>query len=166
MLRARRRRGGVRLEITPLIDVVFVLLTFFVFAMIVTTRVSVTEVELPEVEAGVGEEGSGAPVVVALTREGEVLVEGEGIGSASDGGLGVALSEALAVEDVAGRGLAVAIGEGSLGEDLLSLMDGLREAGVEAADFWRRPRGGFGGGDGGGDAGAGDGGAAGPEGER
>ena len=44
---ARRQPIEPRLELTPLIDVVFLLLTFFVFAMVLSARLEVTDVRLP-----------------------------------------------------------------------------------------------------------------------
>lgn len=36
-----------RLELTPLIDTVFLLLTFFLFALVLTARLEVTDIDLP-----------------------------------------------------------------------------------------------------------------------
>ncbi len=60
---------------TPLIDVVFLLLTFFVFALVLTVRIDVTDITLPQ-------GGAGAPaeprtlVVVGLDAAGDARLDG------------------------------------------------------------------------------------------
>lgn len=75
MIRFRRTSPEVRLEMTPLIDVVFLLLTFFIFALVLMVRAEVLDVKLPEI--GAGQEPTGALVTIALNRDGLILVEGE-----------------------------------------------------------------------------------------
>lgn len=47
MLRVRRTSPEPRIELMPLIDVVFLLLTFFVFAMVLMVRTEVLDLNLP-----------------------------------------------------------------------------------------------------------------------
>ena len=63
---------------TPLIDVVFLLLTFFIFALVLMVRAEVLDVKLPEIAAG--EAPSGDLVTIVLDQEGAILVEGEPTG--------------------------------------------------------------------------------------
>lgn len=65
----------------PLIDVVFLLLTFFVFSLVLLRRVSVMELDLPALATGQQAQDSPA-VVVAIDRTGRLLVEGRPVGSA------------------------------------------------------------------------------------
>ena len=153
------------MEVTPLIDVVFVVLAFFVLAMIVTTRVSVTEVSLASAGEGASAGGEGSPVVVALTAGGEVLVDGEGVGRAGDGGLGRRIAALLLDADAAvmssrvrEEGVVLAPDAESRSKELLLLMDALGRAGLGGVDVWRLPAGALGiGGAGEGEAGGGGG---------
>lgn len=60
---------------TPLIDVVFLLLTFFIFALVLMVRADVLDVKLPEI--GAGEAPKGELITIALDQDGRVLLEGE-----------------------------------------------------------------------------------------
>jgi biopolymer transport protein ExbD len=147
MQRARRRfqlAGGAGVEITPLIDVVFLLLTFFVFAMILTVRVETTEIRLPDVAAGASQEVRTDPVIVTLTAEGRVTLGGVAIAGAGDEvlpeALGIALDAPGVAERLDGRGLIVATDAGSTSGDLLYLLDALAANGHTEVRFWRRQR--------------------------
>jgi biopolymer transport protein ExbD len=59
-----------------MIDCVFLLLTFFFFALALTQRLNVTEVELPVVAAGSDAE-PGEYVVLELAEDGSVILEGQ-----------------------------------------------------------------------------------------
>ncbi len=61
---------------TPLLDVVFLLLTFFAFAMLVMVRADVVDVDLPIIDP-TGNTASGpAPIVVSLTSDDRTAVNG------------------------------------------------------------------------------------------
>lgn len=64
----RRRREAVEVNLTPLIDVVFLLLIFFMVSTTFETRQAL-ELVLPESVIGVAAEAS--PVTVVITPEGE-----------------------------------------------------------------------------------------------
>jgi len=68
-----------RLEMTPLIDVVFLLLTFFLFAMMVMVRVDILGVRLPTISAGSPAEERSI-VAVTLSAEGAASIDGEAMG--------------------------------------------------------------------------------------
>ncbi|RDB43768.1 biopolymer transporter ExbD [Halomonas sp. DQ26W] len=85
---ARRRRDPVEVNLTPLIDVVFLLLIFFMVSTTFETRQAL-ELELPESVAGVDLEMS--PVTLVVTEQGRYRL-GERELSASE------LGEALAAE--------------------------------------------------------------------
>jgi biopolymer transport protein ExbD len=152
MYRPRRRNvwsagagvgSGAGVEITPLIDVVFLLLTFFVFALILTVRVEVTSVTLPTVAEGEAETLAEPPVVIALDASGEVDVGGAAVGEAGDAGLAAVLREVIAEQGLGGRiaqsGVVVAIDEGASSGELLWLLDALAALGHDRVRFWRRP---------------------------
>lgn len=65
-----------RLELTPLIDVVFLLLTFFVFSLVLMVRADVLDVKLPELGAGRTAERVPA-ITIVIDEEGALFVEGE-----------------------------------------------------------------------------------------
>jgi biopolymer transport protein ExbD len=73
----KRRSGETTLELTPLIDVVFLLLIFF---LITTTFSQQREAEIPIdlPEAATGEQGTkGDKIVLFVTKDGSVEVRGE-----------------------------------------------------------------------------------------
>jgi len=74
--RLRRRDPGVRVELTPLIDVVFLLLTFFIFSIVLLVRVDALDVRLPEL-TGAADAPTGRLVTVAITRDGAISVNAE-----------------------------------------------------------------------------------------
>lgn len=61
----------------PLLDVVFLLLTFFAFALLVMVRAEVLDVELPVIEAGRTAEQAGTPVVVTIANDGSLAIDRE-----------------------------------------------------------------------------------------
>lgn len=77
-MKLQRRRGGLRVELTPLIDVIFLLLTFFVFSLVLMVRADVLDVSLPTL--GTGRPASSGPVVtVAIDESGTTFVNGEAV---------------------------------------------------------------------------------------
>lgn len=64
------------MEMTPLIDVVFLLLTFFIFALVVLVRVDVLDVDLPTLGAGDRARDADA-VTIALDRDGSLFVNAQ-----------------------------------------------------------------------------------------
>ena len=76
MRRLRRDSDEVRIELTPMIDVVFLLLTFFVFSIVMMVRADVLNVELPELASGVPAERV-EPITIAVGGDGEILINRE-----------------------------------------------------------------------------------------
>lgn len=121
----RTRLPEARLELAPLIDVVFVLLAFFILALVVTTRLELSEILLPEARAG--ERGPGAPsrtLIVSLTSEGEIRVNEQPVTLAEVGG---AVDRAFT--DAPEAELIVAPDRDSPSGLLLSLLDELGASG-------------------------------------
>lgn len=109
---------------TPLIDVVFLLLTFFVFASMLMVRARVLDVRLPTLRAG-ERAPAGDAITVAVRADGSVAVQGE----------------TLTLEEIPGRvrtlreaapdaRLLVAADEGGETGDFLALVDALTAAGL------------------------------------
>ena len=76
MRRVRRLSSDVHVELTPLIDVVFLLLTFFIFAIVMMVRADVLDVNLPELAAGHSAERS-IPITIAISADGELFINSE-----------------------------------------------------------------------------------------
>lgn len=81
MIRFRRTSPEVRFEMTPLIDVVFLLLTFFIFALVLMVRANVLDVSLPEI--GSGPNAQGVTVTIVLDAQAQLFVDGEPVNSDS-----------------------------------------------------------------------------------
>lgn len=70
MLTLRRTRHPVRVEMTPLIDVIFLLLTFFIYSLVVTVRAQVMPVSLTPI-AGASTQDSPAGIdAITIGRDG------------------------------------------------------------------------------------------------
>jgi len=89
----RTRRDPVEVNLTPLIDVVFLLLIFFMVSTTFETRQAL-ELTLPESASGVAADVS--PVTLAVTAQGVYRLQGRDLSAAE-------LGEALANEAEAAR---------------------------------------------------------------
>ncbi len=125
MVRFRRSSPEVRFEMTPLIDVVFLLLTFFIFALVLMVRANVLDVKLPEVGSGPAAEG--ITVTIAIDRENQLFVDGEPVEKA-------ALVEAVraAMAEAPEARLVIAADQASASGVLISLADLLGREGLGA----------------------------------
>ena len=131
----RRTKLAPAVDLMPLIDVVFLLLTFFIFALVLTVPVRITDVSLPGVQAG-GSRAQGGFALLALTEAGEVRLDEETIALERLGG---ALTER---QDEAGQDLRIVIAvdrEATVG-DQFELLDALEAAGFTDFRFLRDPR--------------------------
>ena len=114
-----------RIELAALIDVVFVLLAFFILALVVTTRLELTEILLPEARAAErGEAPASAVVLVTLDATGGVRIDDRAVTLE-----GIAEACGAALEASPGSELIVAPDRGAPAGRLLDLMDALGDAG-------------------------------------
>lgn len=133
MIRVRRPTTEPRLELTPLIDVVFLLVTFFIFALALTVRLKVSDITLP----ALGEGSPASPearLVLGLTQSGELVLDGQSIAWEA---LGLALDERLAAPEP--PTLYIAPDEGVPTGTLMELLDTLANRGIRDIKFLRRP---------------------------
>ena len=73
MLRLRRAEPDMRIEMIPLIDVIFLILTFFVYAMVLMVRVDMLPVPLESYGSGESPEPDPA-IAVTLRLDGTIFV--------------------------------------------------------------------------------------------
>ncbi|MCW5756466.1 MAG: biopolymer transporter ExbD [Phycisphaeraceae bacterium] len=150
MLRVRRTSQEPRVEMAPLIDVVFLLLTFFVFSLVLLSRISVLDLDLPTL-------GSGGPgekpraVVVAVDGQGVVYVDGRPVGEAAVAGeplsetTRVALFEAIDAamdpgdETLTAPIIRMEVDERGASGAMLRVLDALRGRGYESVQLVGKP---------------------------
>jgi biopolymer transport protein ExbD len=110
----------------PLLDVVFLLLTFFAFALLMVVRADVLDVRLPVLEAGRSDAASVRPVVVTVLADGAVAVDAVQVESG-------ALAEAIrrGLSERPGAGILLEIDAQSPSGRLIELVQTLRAEGFE-----------------------------------
>ncbi len=116
-----------RLEMTPLLDVVFLLLTFFAFAMLVMVRADVVNVDLPIIDPTGNATGGPPPIVVSLTKDDRTAVNGAFLENQA---VPEAVNNALAENPDSPVVLEIDIGSAS--GRMIELVQQLRAAGVES----------------------------------
>ena len=129
MLRLRRAEPDMRIELMPLIDVIFLILTFFIYAMVLMVRVDMVPVPLESYASGESPEPDPA-IAVTLRLDGSIYVgqDDTGLNGMLDS---IKASQAENPELVIY--LAVEAGEGSTdrGPLLTSVWDRLNRAGID-----------------------------------
>lgn len=135
--RLRRTLDEPRLEIMPLVDVIFLLLTFFVFAMALMVRADVLNVSLPRIGAGEPLEQSKL-ITVGLDADGNVFVNGE---LAAIEELGATVQDLIARGAEAGAPprVVIAADEAGTSGQLLHVLDALSATGVQNVAVMGRP---------------------------
>ncbi len=118
---------------TPLIDVVFLLLTFFVFSMALLVRAEVLDLQLPAVTGGAAPRDV---VTVAIDREGQLFVDGQATTLAD-----LAVQAEGRLEERAGAALVVAVDETVDSGALVEVMMALQAAGLSDFGIIGRPEG-------------------------
>ena len=76
--RVRRSSSDVHIELTPMIDVVFLLLTFFVFSIVLMVRADVLDVNLPQLTSGRVADRT-VPITIAISQSGDLFINREPI---------------------------------------------------------------------------------------
>ena len=109
---------------TPLIDVVFLLLTFFLFSLVLMVRADTLDVQLPSLTAG-GPARTGGVITIALTQTGQIALDGEPINPDT---LADAITSARAARPDAK--LVIAADQNGRSGELLGLIDRLTAAGI------------------------------------
>ena len=129
MLRLRRAEPDMRIELMPLIDVIFLILTFFVYAMVLMVRVDMLPVPLESYASGESPEPDPA-VAVTLRLDGQVFVGQE---ATSQDGMLDAIRSAQADDPDTIVYLVLEAGDGSTdrGPLLTSVWDRLHRAGID-----------------------------------
>lgn len=110
----------------PLLDVVFLLLTFFAFALMVMVRADTVNVDLPVIDPTGSARQGPPPIVVSLASDGRYALGGEFIESAE---LPQRVVDAIAAQPEAPVLLEIDIASES--GRLIELVQELRKAGVE-----------------------------------
>jgi len=75
-MKLKRRSQEIRMEMTPLIDVIFLLLVFFVFALVLMVRADVLDLQLPRIATGSPSQQT-QTIRITLAQDGSILVQGE-----------------------------------------------------------------------------------------
>jgi biopolymer transport protein ExbD len=135
MRRLRRTTPEIRLDITPLIDVVFLLLTFFIFSMLLMVRADALDITLPGVSSGRPAERISV-VRVAMAADGSVTVNDEAVE------LSLVPQAVLDARTAAGDNAApvrVAVDAAASAADLIRLADALSGAGLGEFSLIGRP---------------------------
>ena len=121
-LMLNRRRSRVVLSLTPLIDVVFILLVFF---MLVSQFTQWREVEMTP-EAALGSETmSVSPQLVTVGENGTYTFNGETVDLASNA------AEKIKASLTADQAVIVGLGGAATIQPVISIVEALKEAGVQ-----------------------------------
>ena len=129
MLRLRRVEHDFRFEIMPLIDVILLLLTLFIYAMVLMVRAELMPMELQQFASG--EPAEPAPAVtISVMKDGEIYFDRESV--AMDNVLS-RIERAKADNPDTSIYLALEAGQGDVdrGPILTELWDHLKDAGLE-----------------------------------
>lgn len=129
MLRLRRAEPDMRIEMMPLIDVIFLILTFFVYAMVLMVRVDMLPVPLESYGSGESPEPDPA-IAVTLRLDGTIFVGQDQTGS--EGMLeAITSAQVDAPETVVYLVLEAGDGTTDRGPLLTAVWDQLHRAGID-----------------------------------
>ena len=125
-----RRRRGVRLELTPLLDVMFLVLVFFIYSIFDMTMHRGVKVDLPGAK---GAEEKGDRIVVTILPDDSLQLDGEPLPRPD---LVVRVAALVAETDGTERPSVIVSGDrsASLGTGIALLAE-LKAAGVERVSF-------------------------------
>ncbi len=133
MHRVRRSPFEARMELTPLLDMMFLLLVFFIFAFALIVRVKVTDIHLPATKAG-GPMEQAPAISVALLADGSLRINDEAVSAEN------LIPRLRALREQQESALVyVAADEKAPSGELFRLIDSLQGAGVSDLRFLRLP---------------------------
>ncbi|MFG0258441.1 MAG: ExbD/TolR family protein [Phycisphaerales bacterium JB043] len=137
MRRIRTSMPEPRLDLLPLLDVVFLLLTFFLLALTILVRADVLGLSLPTVTTGERAPDTSA-ITVAIDAQGAIEVDGEAVEIET---LLAHLETILQSAEQRGETMVVfvAADEGGRSGDLLEVLDVLASGGIERVSVLGRP---------------------------
>lgn len=129
MLRLRRNAHEMRFEMMPLIDVVFLILTFFIYAMVLMVPIELLPVPLQRYVAGEPAQPSPA-ATVTIALDGRLFLNRDAISLPA---LLPAIEQLQAEQSDLALYLVMADGDGTVdrGPILTALWDHLKDAGLE-----------------------------------
>jgi biopolymer transport protein ExbD len=129
MRRIRNSMPEPKLDLLPLIDVVFLLLTFFLLALTILVRADVLGLSLPSVTTGQRAPNSNA-VTVSIDEQGNIEVDGQ---SVQLDNLLTRLQETMQAAASEDKTLVVFVAADQRGKsgDLLAVLDALAAGGIE-----------------------------------
>ncbi|MBG79902.1 MAG: hypothetical protein CMJ39_04220 [Phycisphaerae bacterium] len=129
MLKLRREELDPRIELMPLIDVIFLILTFFIYAMVLMVRVDMLPVPLESYSSSESPETTPA-VGITLKLDGTIFVGHEQVASAD---VLAALQEVLKAKPETTVYIVMEAGNGTVdrGPMLTGLWDQLHLAGID-----------------------------------
>lgn len=136
--RIRRTTHEPRFELTPLLDVIFLLLTFFIFSQVMMVRAELLPVRLPQFAAGATAAEADAMLALTIDAEGRLYANFEPV---TRDQLRLIL-ERLAEQEAPPRvyvGTEEGLGEVDRLPVMLELVELLRATGIENFSFVGRP---------------------------
>ena len=116
-----------RIEMIPLIDVVFLLLVFFIYSMLSMSYHSVIPVTLPEALTG-QKPGTEKPLVIGINAQGNIIIQGKSVTQEELGDLLKDAAEHQTPVYIAGD-------EDSRYKELIWVCDEIRKAGISDFSF-------------------------------
>jgi biopolymer transport protein ExbD len=129
----RPRRTPPLITIVPLIDILTILLIFFIATTVFKSQQAQVVIELPSVKTAVAKANEAAPAILAINKEGEVFLEGEPLALSEVGAAYKKLEEAH-------RALALKADEKASYGRVLEVLDALRLAGAQNLPAFTKPQ--------------------------
>ncbi|MBL1216369.1 MAG: biopolymer transporter ExbD [Planctomycetes bacterium] len=134
----RRTQLDIRFEMMPLIDVVFLLLTFFIYAMVLMVRAHLLPVELPTLHGGLSGQGPRVEAIsITMDESGSLFLDAQPAPLSHV----IAATQAFKAEFPDGRVYVApsATGQGDRLPAFLQLVNRLRSSGIDQFFIVGRP---------------------------
>ena len=129
----RPRRTPPLITIVPLIDILTILLIFFIATTVFKSQQAQVVIELPSVKTAVAKANEAAPAILAINKEGDVFLDGEPLALSAVGAAYKKLEEAH-------RPLALKADEKASYGRVLEVLDALRLAGASNLPAFTKPQ--------------------------